>query len=94
MSQDASDWPPASALASAAAVPAASALTPPCGSAVDAEDRLGDADRLVAALALDDDGDGDLQAAGDLLDVLERRACSRTFEPTGTGAGKRTLFRP
>ena len=39
-------------------------------SAVDAEDRLGDADRLAAALGLDDAGDGDLQAAGDLLDVL------------------------
>src|SRR5690242_20529144 len=37
-------------------------------------DPLGDADRLVAALALDGDGEGVLQAAGDLLHVLERHA--------------------
>src|SRR4051794_38928380 len=35
-------------------------------------DPLGDADRLVAALALDGDGEGVLQTAGDLLHVLER----------------------
>src|SRR3954464_5603016 len=36
-------------------------------------DRLRDADRLVAALALDDAGEGELQSAGDLLDVGQRR---------------------
>src|SRR3954451_6673317 len=36
-------------------------------------DPLGDADRLVAALALDGDGEGVLQPAGGLLHVLERR---------------------
>src|SRR5215213_1001743 len=41
--------------------------------AVVAVDRLGDADRLVAALALDDRRQGELQAAGHLLDVLEAR---------------------
>src|SRR5215207_11396146 len=35
-------------------------------------DPLGDADRLVAALALDGHRVGGLQPAGDLLDVLER----------------------
>ena len=60
---------------------------------VGAGDPLGDADRLVAALDLDGDVDGDLDPAGDLLDVGSV-AASRTFEPTGTGAGKRTLFRP
>src|SRR4051794_8496995 len=41
--------------------------------AVGAEDQLGDADRLLAALALDDRADGQLQPAGDLGDVVERR---------------------
>ena len=61
--------------------------------AVVAVDRLGDADRLVAALALDHDGHRELQPAGDLLDVLQRRG-QPDLEPTGTGEGKRTLFSP
>src|SRR4051794_19004472 len=39
--------------------------------AVVAVDGLGDADRLVAALPLDGGGEGQLQPAGELLDVLE-----------------------
>src|SRR6059058_306511 len=42
--------------------------------AVDAVDRLGDADRLVAALALDGHREHVLQAAGDLGDLGERGA--------------------
>src|SRR3954468_21504598 len=38
-----------------------------------AVDRLGDADRLVAALALDRRAERRLQSAGDLLDTRERR---------------------
>src|SRR4051794_34870615 len=37
-----------------------------------AVDGLGDADGLVAALALDDRGQGQLQTARDLLDALQR----------------------
>src|SRR5688500_10992454 len=40
--------------------------------AVVTEDPFGDADRLGAALTLDGHDEGELQAAGDLLDVLER----------------------
>src|SRR5690348_12915592 len=38
------------------------------GSLVEAEDGLGDADRLVAAVALDDGVDGELGAAGDVVE--------------------------
>src|SRR5215211_3425608 len=53
--------------------PVKTATRIPPSAAVVAVDRLGDADRLVAALALDDGGQRQLQAAGDLLDVLQAR---------------------
>ena len=63
-------------------------------SGVVAEDDLGDADRLVAALELVDHAHGDLHAAGDVLDARQAWRPRRSFEPTGTGAGKRTLLSP
>src|SRR3954470_1037704 len=47
----------------------------PLSSGVGQGDPLGDADRLVASLALDGDGEGVLQPAGDLFHVLERHPC-------------------
>src|SRR5215218_3872998 len=45
---------------------------------VDARERLGDADRLVAALALERDLDGHLRAARDVLERLELRVHADT----------------
>src|SRR5687768_14715830 len=53
--------------------PVKTAMRTPRSAAVVAVDRLGDADRLVAALALDDGGQRQLQSAGDLLDRLQAR---------------------
>ena len=64
-----------------------------CSAAVVAVDRLGDADRLVAALALDDGGRVSCRPPATSSTSLSV-AVSRTFEPTGTGEGKRTLFSP
>src|SRR3954447_21803733 len=51
--------------------PVKTATRTPRSAPVGPGDPLGDADRLVAALALDGDGEGVLQPAGDLLAVLE-----------------------
>src|SRR3954469_11255553 len=51
--------------------PVKTATRTPCSAPVGPGDPLGDADRLVAALALDGHGEGVLQPAGDLLGVLE-----------------------
>ena len=60
---------------------------------VDARQRLGDADRLVAALALERALDRDLRAARDVLERLQPRVHAHAL-PTGSGAGKRTLLSP
>src|SRR3954463_2624962 len=55
--------------------PVKTATRTPRSAPVGPADPLGDAHRLVAALALDGDGEGGLQAALDLLAVLEDDAC-------------------
>ena len=64
-----------------------------CGSLVDAGERLGDADGLQRALALERELHRDLGAAEDVLDV-DSVTRMRTRLPTGSGAGKRTRLRP
>src|SRR5687767_2058507 len=51
--------------------PVKTAMRTSASAAVLAGDPLGDADRLVAALALDGDGEDVLESAGDLLGRLE-----------------------
>ena len=60
---------------------------------VDPRERLGDADGLLAALALERQLERDLRAARDVLELRELDR-ARTREPTGSGAGKRTLLSP
>ena len=60
---------------------------------VDPRQRLRDADRLLAAVALERQLQRDLRAAG-ISSRLASSAVIRTREPTGTGAGKRTLLSP
>src|SRR5829696_5328568 len=62
----------ASAWAGGPACEPVKTATRTCLAAVVAVHRLRDADRLVAALALDDAGEGELLAAGDVLDVRQR----------------------
>ena len=60
---------------------------------VDASERLGDADGLVAALVLEGQLQRELRAALDRLDAHDL-PFMRTLPPTGSAAGKRTLLSP